>query len=69
MDMPGGSDYLFNYTMTKKDGLLRIVTSDTEYRAEIESLNEDKRKSKNFKYESTNQSIFKLKLLEMFEGK
>lgn len=69
MDLPIGNDYLFNYTMIKKDGLLRIATSDQEFSAEIDALNEDKRKSKNFKYETTSQSIFKMKLIDMFEEK
>ena len=60
---------MFNYTMIKKDGLLRIATSDQEFSAEIDALNEDKRKSKNFKYETTSQSIFKMKLIDMFEEK
>ena len=55
--------------MIKKDGLLRIATSDQEFSAEIDALNEDKRKSKNFKYETTSQSIFKMKLIDMFEEK
>lgn len=48
MDIPGGKDYFFNYSMGKKDGVLDIMTGDTELATEISSLKEDKRKKKNF---------------------
>jgi hypothetical protein len=66
IDIPGGRDYLFDYSMVKKDGILRIATGDLEFSTALSELKEEKRKSKNFKYEGTAQSIVRLKLLELF---
>ena len=51
LDIPGGKDYFFNYSMNKKDGTLDIITSDEKLSSEISSLKEDKRKKKNFLYQ------------------
>lgn len=51
LDIPGGKDYFFNYSMNKKEGVLDIVTSDEKLSSEITSLKEDKRKKKNFLYQ------------------
>lgn len=51
IDVPGGLDYLFSYTMSKKDGTLDIVTGDTELSTGIGALKEEKRKTKNFTYQ------------------
>src|SRR5690606_18246896 len=51
MDLPGGKDYFFNYTMGKKEGVMDIMTGDSELSNAISSLKEDKRKSKNFVYQ------------------
>jgi hypothetical protein len=63
MSVPGGADYFFDYGMTKNDGLLKIYTGDADLNNAVNEIKEDKRKSKNFKYEiSTNSglmSIFK----------
>ncbi len=63
MSVPGGVDYFLDYGMTKSDGLLNIYTGDADLNNAINEMKEDKRKSKNFKYEiSTNSglmSIFK----------
>ena len=64
MSIPAGADYFFDYGMTKSEGLLYIYTGDADLNNSINEMKEDKRKSKNFKYEiSTNSglmSIFKL---------
>lgn len=65
-NIPGGSNYFFNYGMMKKDGTLRIITNDTEFNTEIGEFKEDKLKSKNFRYESSSQTIYMNKLLELF---
>lgn len=63
MGIPGMADYFFDYGMTKNDGLLKIYTGDADLNNAVNEIKEDKRKSKNFKYEiSTNSglmSIFK----------
>lgn len=51
INVPGGSDYFFDYGMTKKEGLLQVYTSDSDLQNGITALKEDKRKSKNFKYD------------------
>ncbi|MFA7274006.1 MAG: hypothetical protein WC044_09060 [Crocinitomicaceae bacterium] len=61
LSVTGGKSYFFDYTMAKKDGELRMMSSDTEFRTEIEGLKEDKKKSKNFKYDMTQQNIFVVK--------
>lgn len=69
IDIPGGRDYLFSYSMVKKDGNMSIVSGDTEFSTALTEMKEEKRKSKNFKYEASNQSVFRLKLFELFEEK
>ncbi|HNR85703.1 MAG TPA: hypothetical protein PKN38_03770, partial [Taishania sp.] len=51
IDIPGGKDYFFNYSMGKKEGMMDIMTGDTELSTEIAALKEDKRKKKNFTYQ------------------
>jgi len=67
MNIPGGRDYFFNYTMQKKDGLMRIKTGDEELKTALTELKEEKRKKKNFKYELTNSTVFLAKFLELFQ--
>lgn len=66
-EVPGGSNYMFDYSMTKKDGLLSIYTTDDKLNSAINGLKEDKRKAKNFKYEATTNQAFVGKLLRIFE--
>jgi len=51
IDIPGGADYFFNYSMGKKEGIMDIMTGDNELSSLISSLKDDKRKSKNFSYQ------------------
>jgi hypothetical protein len=67
MDVPGGSYYLFDYAMDKKDGKLSIYTSDSELSAAITAIKEDKRKEKNFYYEISTNSVLLAKLNRIFE--
>lgn len=67
IDIPGGRDYYFDYSMLKKDGDMRIISGDEEFVAAIDAIKEDKRKSKNFKYETTTQRIYLSKFLRLFE--
>lgn len=69
IDIPGGRDYLFNYSMVKKDGLMKIVSGDTEFSTALSEMKEEKRKSKNFKYEASSGSIYRNNLLELIGQK
>jgi hypothetical protein len=67
IDIPGGRDYYFDYSMVKKDGNMRIISGDEEFTKAIDAIKEDKRKSKNFLYETTTQRIYLSKFLRLFE--
>lgn len=67
MSIPGGADYFFDYGMTKNDGLLKVYTGDPDLNNAINEMKEDKRKSKNFKYEvSTNSALMSI-FKQLFE--
>jgi hypothetical protein len=59
---PGGNEYFWDYSMTKKEGELRIITNDGEYEKALAEIKEDKKKSKNFRYEISSNRV----LLGMF---
>ena len=67
MQVPGGPDYLFDYSMLKKDGTMNILTNDVELSNTINSLKEEKRKVKNFLYQISTNSVFLGKLNAIFE--
>lgn len=67
IDIPGGRDYYFDYSMVKKDGEMRIISGDTDFTAAIDAIKEEKRKTKNFKYETSTQRIYLSKFLRFFE--
>lgn len=67
INIPGGRDYFFNYSMNKKDGLLRIKTGDQEFSSKLIEMKDEKRKKKNFKYEATSSSVFMAKFMNHFE--
>lgn len=50
IDIPGLSDYFFNYEMAKKDGVMDVVTSDADLSGAIGGMKADKLKSKDFSY-------------------
>jgi hypothetical protein len=53
--------------MIKKEGLLQIYTSDKELEASLTAMKEDKRKVKNFRYESsTNKALLSI-FMRLFE--
>jgi hypothetical protein len=53
--------------MAKKDGVLNIITGDTEFSETVNLMKEEKRKKKNFKYQITVDSIFIAKFRRLFE--
>ena len=67
MQVPGGPDYLLDYSMLKRDGTLNIITSDSELANSINAIKEDKRKSKNFLYQISTNSVYLGKLNAIFE--
>ncbi|MDR0803245.1 hypothetical protein [Fluviicola sp.] len=67
MQVPGGPDYLLDYSMIRKDGTLNIITSDSELSGAINGIKEDKRKSKNFLYQISTNSVYLGKLNAIFE--
>ena len=66
-DIPGGYDYYFDYRLNKKDGEMRIITGDKELADAVNSIKEDKRKTKNFKYEISTQGVYKSRFLGLFD--
>ena len=50
----------------KKNGTLKIKTGDLEMQTKLTEMKEDKRKKKNFKFESTNNSAFLGKFMGLF---
>jgi len=66
LNIPGGRDYFMYYSMNKKDGTLRIKSGDQEFNTALSEMKEDKRKTKNFLYESTTNSVYVNKFLELF---
>lgn len=66
INVPGGRDYYFDYSMEKKDGLMRIISGDGEFTTALTEMKDDKRKYKTFKYEATTQRIYLSKFLRLF---
>lgn len=66
IDIPGGNDYYMHYGMSKKDGTLSILTGDTELSSAINEMKDDKRKTKNFKFEATSDSFDKDSFMDLF---
>lgn len=66
INVPGGSDYYFDYAMMKREGEMKIFTGDETLEAALVAMKEDKRKSKNFRYESTGNRIFLSKFMRLF---
>jgi hypothetical protein len=60
-------DYYFDYSMNKKDGEMRIISGDAEFNNAVSSIKEEKRKTKNFRYEVTTQRVYISKFLRLFE--
>jgi uncharacterized LabA/DUF88 family protein len=53
--------------MTKKDGDMRIVSGDADFNTAVNAIKEEKRKTKNFKFESTSAQVYLSKFLRLFE--
>jgi hypothetical protein len=66
-NIPGLNNYYLDFSKDKKEGNLRIYTTDSELNAALNGMKEDKKKSRNFKYDSTTQQIYLSKFLRLFE--
>jgi hypothetical protein len=66
MNIPGGRDYFMHYRFVKKEGILGIRTGDMELSSALNELKEDKRKTKNFKYQIENKTIFVENFMNLF---
>jgi hypothetical protein len=60
-------DYYFDYSMNKKEGEMRIISGDAEFNNAVSSIKEEKRKTKNFRYEASTQRVYLSKFLRLFE--
>ncbi len=67
ISIPGGRDYYFDYSMVKKEGDMKIVSDDVDFNTAVNAIKEDKRKTKNFKFESSTSQIYKSRFLQLFE--
>ena len=67
IEISAGYDYYFDYSMAKKDGDMRIVTADPDFNTAVNAIKEEKRKTKNFKFESTSAQVYLSKFLRLFE--
>jgi hypothetical protein len=56
--LSGSKIYYLDYTMMKKDGEMRIVSSDKDFVSGVNAIKEEKRKSKNFSWGITDQKIY-----------
>jgi hypothetical protein len=67
IEIPGGRDYYFDYTMVKKDGDMKIISGDPEFNTAVNAMKEEKRKTKNFKFEASTASVYLSKFMRLFE--
>jgi hypothetical protein len=66
VNIPGGRDYFMNYSLSKKEGTLNILTGDTELSSTLNEMKEEKRKTKNFKYQASTNSVYLNKFMALF---
>jgi hypothetical protein len=66
IDIPASYLYFFDYDY-RKEGVMNILSSDTEFNTEIKELKSDKKKSRKFIYDITKNSAYKSQFLRVFE--
>lgn len=66
IDIPGGRDYYFDYQMNKKEGDMKIISGDGDFNTAAAAIKEEKRKTKNFKFEASTQRVYLSKFLRLF---
>jgi hypothetical protein len=55
MEAFDGTRYVFGYAQEKKDGLLSVYSTNVKMLAAIDNIKPDKRKTRNFNYETTQE--------------
>ena len=55
MEAFDGTRYILGYSQEKKDGLLRVYSTNVKMLAAIDNIKPDKRKTRNFNYETTQE--------------
>ncbi len=65
LDVVGGNQYFIDYD-NRKDGIMSILSNDVEFNTEISELKADKKKSRRFEYDITENSGFKSQFLRVF---
>lgn len=67
IDIPGLGQYFLDYGIEKKDGTLQIYTTDSDLQSSINSMKDDKRKSKNFFYKISENSGLMSTFMRIFQ--
>jgi hypothetical protein len=65
---PGGKEYFWDYAMNKKEGELKIITTDGDYENTINGIKDDKKKGKNFRYEVSSNRVLLGFFMRLFGG-
>jgi hypothetical protein len=61
-------DYYFEYSMTKKDGDMKVFSEDEDFGNKLNGLKADKRKYKNVVFEFTDNRVYISKFLRLFSS-
>ncbi|PWH81445.1 hypothetical protein [Brumimicrobium oceani] len=65
LNVPGGFEYFIDYDY-RKDGVMNILTDDKDFNTEVSELKADKKKSRKFIYDITQNSAYKSQFLRVF---
>ncbi|MEO9257817.1 MAG: hypothetical protein ABI207_05505, partial [Crocinitomicaceae bacterium] len=65
-DLPGNT-YFFNYDVKKKNGLMKIYTTDPDFTQSMTEMKPEKKKIKNFEYDITTNSSLVSMFKRLFE--
>jgi hypothetical protein len=60
-------DFLFDYGMSRKDGKLLVYSKDTDLKNMLIDMKADKRKSKNFSFEWSDDASLQLAMVRLKE--
>lgn len=66
LDLPGNT-YFFNYDVKKKNGLMKIYTTDPDFTQSMTEMKPEKKKIKNFEYDITTNSSLVSMFKRLFE--
>ena len=65
LDIPGATQYFIDYDF-RKDGVMNILSDDKDFNSAISELKADKKKSRKFIYDITENSAYKSQFLRVF---